>query len=50
VRRGGFWAKHMGLILGAIGNALGEQLGNMVGTHQQLMKEKTSPPSPQNPN
>jgi len=56
VRRGGFWAKHMGLILGAIGNTLVEQiknlgnnLGNMVGTHQQLMKKKTSPPLPPAP-
>jgi len=46
VRRGGFWTKHMGLILGAIGNTFGEQLGNMVGTHEQFMKKKTSPPSP----
>jgi len=53
VRRGGFWAKHMGLILGAIGSTLGEHIenlgnnfGNMVGTHQQLMKRKTSSPFP----
>jgi hypothetical protein len=46
VIRGGFWAKHVGLILGAIGNTLGEHIENMIGTHQQLMKKKISPPFP----
>jgi len=35
VRRGGFWAKYMGLKSAAIGNTLGEQienLGNNLGT------------------
>jgi hypothetical protein len=36
----------MGLKSGVIGNTLGEQLGNMLGTHQQLMKNKSLPPSP----
>jgi hypothetical protein len=59
VRRGGFWAKHMGLILGAIRNTLGEHIENLrnnfktlVRTHQQFMKKKPLPPPPypQNPN
>jgi hypothetical protein len=29
VRRGGLWAKHMGLKQGAIGNILGEHIGNL---------------------
>jgi len=29
VRRGGLWAKHMGLKQGAIGNTLGEHIGNL---------------------
>jgi len=29
VKRGGFWAKYMGLILGAIGNTLGEHIENL---------------------
>jgi hypothetical protein len=29
VRRGGLWAKHMGLKRGALGNTLGEQIGNL---------------------
>jgi len=29
VRRGGFWTKHMGLILGAIGNTLEEHIENL---------------------
>jgi hypothetical protein len=51
VRRGGLWAKHMGLKRGAIGN-----LGNILGTHWELegnmleTKEKRkkilSPPCP----
>jgi len=28
VRRGGLWAKHMGLKRGAIGNTFGEHIGN----------------------
>jgi hypothetical protein len=42
VRRGGIWAKHMGL-LGANGNTLGEHIGNnrqhignLMGTHWEL--------------
>jgi len=29
VRRGGLWAKNMGLKQGAIGNTLGEHIGNL---------------------
>jgi hypothetical protein len=29
VRRGGLWAKHMGLKRGAIGNTFGEHIGNL---------------------
>jgi len=29
VRRGGLWAKHMGLKRGAIENTLGEHIGNL---------------------
>jgi len=39
VRRGGLWAKLMGLKPGAIGNTLGEHvenLGNILGTHWEL--------------
>jgi len=36
VRRGGLWAKHMGLKQGAIGNTLGEHIGNMIGIHLEL--------------
>jgi hypothetical protein len=36
MRRGGLWAKHMG---GAIGNTLGEPIGNLMGTHWELKKE-----------
>jgi len=39
VRRGGLWAKHIGLKRGAIGNSLGEHIGNLrnvVGTHWEL--------------
>jgi len=32
VRRGGLWAKHMGLKPGAIRNTLGEHIGNILGT------------------
>jgi hypothetical protein len=35
VRRGGLWAKHMGLQPGAIGNTLGEHIGNMLGTKEK---------------
>jgi hypothetical protein len=40
VRRGGFWAKYMGLILGAIGNTLEEHIenvGNNLGTWWEHM-------------
>jgi len=33
VRRGGLWAKHMGLKQGAIGNTLGEHIENLMRTH-----------------
>jgi hypothetical protein len=36
VRRGGLLAKHMGLKQGAIGNTLGEHIGNLMGTHWEL--------------
>jgi hypothetical protein len=36
VRRGGLWALHMGLKRGAIGNTLGEHIGNLMGTHWVL--------------
>jgi len=52
VKRGRFWTKHIGLILGAIGNTLGEHIKtwgrtwehgrNTSATHEK----KTSPPSP----
>jgi len=29
VRRGGLWAKHVGLNRGAIGNTVGEHIGNL---------------------
>jgi len=29
VRRGGLWAKHMGLKRGAIGNTIGKHIGNL---------------------
>jgi len=32
VKSGGLWAKHMGLKHGAIGNSLGEHIGNLMGT------------------
>jgi len=33
VRRGGLWAKHVGLKRGAIGNTLGEYIGNLMGIY-----------------
>jgi len=33
VRRGGLWAKHVGLKRGAIGNTLGEFIGNLMGIY-----------------
>jgi len=59
VRRGGLWAKHMGLKRGAIGNTLGEHTGNIwnrLGTNWEhvgnkgKMKKKSSPPRPSAPN
>ncbi len=41
VRRGGLWAKHMGLKQGAIGNTFAEHiknLGNILGIHWELEK------------
>jgi len=32
VRRGGLWAKHMGLRKGATWSTLGEHIGNLKGT------------------
>jgi len=47
VRRGGLWAKHMGLKQGAMGNTLGEHSGNLMGTHWEQRKyEKNSLPPP----
>jgi hypothetical protein len=52
---GGLWAKHMGLKQGAIGNTLGEHIGNLMGTHWELegnmvgtkdFKKKSSPLNP----
>jgi hypothetical protein len=36
MRRGGLWTKHMGLKRGAIGNTIGEHIGNLMGTHWEL--------------
>jgi hypothetical protein len=36
VRRGGLWPKHRGLKGGAIGNPLGEHIGNLMGTNWEL--------------
>jgi len=54
VRRGGFWAKHMGSKQGTIGNTLGEHNGNLrnilgagwesVGNKGKM--KKISPPTP----
>jgi hypothetical protein len=33
-----WWAKYVGLKQGAIGNTLGEQIGNLIGTHWELEK------------
>ncbi len=65
LRRGGLWAKHMGLKRGAIGNTLGEHignLGNMFGTwwepignlkgtcwEQRKNGKKNPPPLPPHP-
>jgi len=63
VRRGGLWAKHMGLKGGAIGNALGkhiknlgnilrtrwEPIGNLKGTCWDQRKNEKNPP-PRAPN
>jgi hypothetical protein len=46
VRRGGLWAKHMGLKQGAIGNTHGEHIGNLL---EQRKKDKNlfaPPPQP----
>jgi hypothetical protein len=37
IRRGGLWAKHMGLKQGAIGNIIGEHIGNLIGTLGALL-------------
>jgi len=46
VRRGGLWAKHMGLKRGAIGNTLGKPIweleGNMLGTKEKRKKKPLS--------
>jgi hypothetical protein len=36
--RGGLWAKHMGLKQGAIGNTLGEPIGNLNETKEKWKK------------
>jgi len=38
VRRGGLWAKHMGLKRRAIGDTLEEHIGNLMGTHWEFEK------------
>jgi hypothetical protein len=43
VRRGGLWAKHLGLKRGAIGNTLGEHIGTF---WEQRKYEKILLPSP----
>ncbi len=35
-RRGGLWTKHIGLKRRAIGNTLGEHIGNLIGTRREL--------------
>jgi len=57
VRRGGLWAKDMGLKPGVIGNTLGVHIGNLMGTHweiegniegtcwEQRKNEKNPPPN-----
>jgi len=51
VRRGGLWAKHMGLKGGAIGNTLGEHIGNLMGIHwEQRTNETNPPPTPKTQN
>jgi hypothetical protein len=53
VKRGGLWAKHMGLKQGVIGNTLGEHIGNLMRIHWELkgnilgIKEKGKKSSPQ---
>jgi hypothetical protein len=57
VRRGGFWAKHMGLKSGAIGNIFGghiENLGNNLEKWEKHIsnsknKKKPFPPLPPYP-
>jgi len=50
VRRGGLWAKHMGLKRGAIRNTLGEHIENPLGTWKEHVgtkwKMKNIPPLP----
>jgi len=40
VRRGGLWAKHMRLKRVAIGNTLGEHIGNLMRTNWELEGNK----------
>ncbi len=55
MRKGGLWAKHIGLKQGANGNTLEEHIGNLVGIHWELeenmlgTKEKQKKPSPHTP-
>jgi len=63
VRRGGLWTKRMGLKRAAIGNALGEQIGNLwnilrtccefignlKGTCWEQRKNEKNPPHPPMP-
>jgi hypothetical protein len=56
VRRGGLWAKHMGLEQGVIGNTIGnlKNIKNLMGTRWELEEnmlgtkknEKNLPPNP----
>jgi hypothetical protein len=49
VRTGGLWTKHIGLKPGAIGNTLGEPIGNLKGTCWEQRKNEKNPLPPPNP-
>jgi len=44
VTRRRLWAKHMGIKRGAMGNTLGEHIGNLMGTKKKA--QNPSPPLP----
>jgi hypothetical protein len=50
VRRGGLWAKHMGLKQGAIGNTHGEHIGNLLEQSKKNKNIFAPPPPPTQPN